>query len=58
MLHQFLAIKSELDHYFALPNEKDIEPLLWYHAHTNEFSVISDMARDFPIIQATNVALH
>ncbi|GES84135.1 zinc finger BED domain-containing protein RICESLEEPER 2-like [Rhizophagus clarus] len=49
--------KSELDRYLALPNEEEIEPLLWWHAHANEFPIISDMARDFLSIQATSVAL-
>ncbi|GET00712.1 zinc finger BED domain-containing protein RICESLEEPER 2-like [Rhizophagus clarus] len=48
--------KSELDRYLALPNEEEIEPLLWWHAHANEFPIISDMARDFLSIQATSVA--
>jgi len=47
---------SELDRYLALPNEEEIEPLLWWQAHVNEFPVISEMAKDFLTIQATSVA--
>ena len=48
--------KSELDRYLALLNEEEIDPLLWWQAHTSEFPIICEMARDFLTIQATSIA--
>lgn len=48
--------KSELDYYLALLNEEEIDPLLWWQVHANEFPIISEMAKDFLTIQATSVA--
>ena len=48
--------KSELDHYLAMLNEEDTDPLLWWKMHTTEFPIICEMARDFLTIQATSVA--
>lgn len=47
---------SELDRYLALPVDEDIDPLLWWQAHSSEFPILSDMARDYLTIQATSVA--
>lgn len=46
---------SELDRYLALQEDEETDPLLWWQAHTKEFPVISDMARDYLTIQATSV---
>lgn len=47
---------SELDRYLELPIDEEIDPLLWWQAHSSEFPIVSDMARDFLTIQATSVA--
>jgi hypothetical protein len=47
---------SELERYLEFPIDEEIEPLLWWQAHSSEFPIISDMARDFLTIQATSVA--
>lgn len=47
---------SELERYLELPIDEEIDPLLWWQAHSSEFPIVSDMARDFLAIQATSVA--
>ena len=47
---------EELERYFNYPIDEEIDPLLWWHSHTTDFPIISDMARDFLAIQATSVA--
>jgi hypothetical protein len=47
---------SELERYFALLNEEETDPLLWWQAHTTEFPILCEMARDFLTIQAISVA--
>src|SRR5277367_832011 len=47
---------SELERYLELPIDEEINPLLWWQAHSSEFPIVSDMARDFLAIQATSVA--
>ena len=51
-----LEIETELNHYLELPIDEETEPLLWWQAHSNEFPVLSNMARDYLTIQATSVA--
>jgi hypothetical protein len=47
---------SELEKYLALPVDEEIDPLLWWQAHSSEFPILSEMARDYLTIQATSVA--
>jgi len=47
---------SELERYLEFPIDEEIELLLWWQAHSSEFPIISEMARDFLTIQATSVA--
>ena len=51
-----LETETELNHYLELPIDEETEPLLWWQAHSNEFPVLSNMARDYLTIQATSVA--
>jgi hAT family C-terminal dimerisation region len=46
---------SELDRYLALQIDEETEPLLWWQAHTKEYPIVSNMARDYLTIQATSV---
>jgi hypothetical protein len=41
------AKSSELNRYLELPIDEEIDPLLWWQAHSSEFPIVSDMARDF-----------
>ena len=50
-------MEIELDHYLEQTIEKETEPLLWQQAHSSEFSVLNDIARDYLTIQATSIAL-
>lgn len=47
---------SELERYLEFPIDEEIDPLLWWQAHSTEFPIVSEMARDFLTIQATSVA--
>ena len=49
-------METELSRYLEEPTDEETEPLIWWHAHSNEFPVLSKMARDYLIIQATSVA--
>jgi hypothetical protein len=49
------SLVSELDRYLALQIDEETEPLLWWRAHTKEYPIISNMARDYLTIQATSV---
>ena len=48
--------ETELSLYLEQPMDEKVEPLLWWQAHSNEFPVLSKMARDYLTIQATSVA--
>lgn len=50
------AMESELDRYLALPIDENTDPLLWWQAHSKEYPIICNMARDYLTIQATSVA--
>jgi len=47
---------EEFDRYLALPCDDNVEPLLWWRAHFQEFPTLGIMARDYLSIQATSVA--
>jgi hypothetical protein len=47
---------EELNHYLQLPVDAGAEPLIWWQAHSNEFPVLCNIARDYLPIQATSVA--
>ena len=47
---------EELNHYLQLPVDVGADPLMWWQAHSNEFPVLCNIARDFLPIQATSVA--
>ena len=47
---------NELERYLALEYNDEISSLTWWKAHSVEFPVLSQMARDFLAIQATSVA--
>jgi len=51
-----LESESELSLYLEQPMDEEAEPLLWWKTHSNEFPVLSKMARDYLTIQATSVA--
>jgi len=48
--------EMELNNYFEQPNDEEAEPLFWWQARSNEFPILSKMARDYLTIQATSVA--
>ena len=39
----------------ALPQDENVNPLLWWRAHSNEFPILLLIARDHLAIQATSV---
>ena len=47
---------TEIERYLALPQDENIDPLLWWWAHSNEFPILLLIARDYLAIQATSVA--
>ena len=47
---------AELERYLALPQDENVDPLLWWRAHSGEFPTLSLIARDYLAIQATSVA--
>src|SRR5436305_200892 len=49
------GIYEEIDRYLALPCDDNVAPLLWWHAHFQEFPALGAMARDYLSIQATSV---
>ena len=46
----------EIERYLALPCDENVNPLLWWQAHSTEFPILSLMARDYLAVQATSVA--
>ncbi len=49
------STRSELDRYFALQIDEEVNPLLWWRARIIEYPILSSMARDYLSIQATSV---
>ncbi|EXX53730.1 hypothetical protein RirG_241240 [Rhizophagus irregularis DAOM 197198w] len=47
---------EELNRYLQLPIDEGTDPLIWWQAHSSEFPVLCNIARDFLCIQATSVA--
>ncbi|GBC27415.1 zinc finger BED domain-containing protein RICESLEEPER 2-like [Rhizophagus irregularis DAOM 181602=DAOM 197198] len=47
---------EELNRYLQLPIDEGTDPLTWWQAHSNEFPVLCNIARDFLCIQAMSVA--
>lgn len=47
---------EELNRYLQLPVDEGTDPFVWWKAHSSEFPVLCDIARDFLSIQATSVA--
>src|SRR6266496_3662796 len=45
-----------LNHYLQLPVDVGANSLIWWQAHSNEFLVLCNIARDFLPIQATSIA--
>jgi len=46
----------ELSRYLEQLTDEETEPLIWWHAHLNDFPVLNNMAQDYLMIQATSVA--
>ncbi len=46
---------EELNHYLQLLVNVGTDPLMWWQAHSNEFSVLYNIVQDFLPIQATSV---
>jgi len=47
---------NELEQYLALNCNENIPCLLWWKAHSTEFHILSQIARDYLAVQATSVA--
>jgi len=46
---------NEIDNYLNTPNEINTNPLLWWKDHQKEYPILSLIAKDYLIIQATSV---
>jgi hypothetical protein len=46
---------NEIENYLNTPNDINTEPLIWWKSHQKEYPVLSLIARDYLIIQATSV---
>jgi hypothetical protein len=46
---------DEINNYLNTPNEMDTDPLLWWKVHQQEYPILSSIAKDYLIIQATSV---
>jgi hypothetical protein len=46
---------NEIDNYLSTPNETITDPLLWWKDHQKEYPILSLIAKDYLIIQATSV---
>ena len=49
-------MKTEIYRYLEQAVEEETEPLLQQQAYLSKFSVLSDIAKDYLIIQATSIA--
>ena len=49
-------IQNELTRYISIPLEDKIEPLDWWYVQRKEYPILSRIARDYLVIQATSVA--
>jgi hypothetical protein len=47
---------DELNNYLHTPNDINIDPVMWWKEHQDEYPVLSLIAKDYLIIQATSVA--
>src|SRR3954452_7468682 len=47
---------DEINNYLNTPNDINIDPLMWWKEHQDEYPVLSLIAKDYLIIQATSVA--
>ena len=52
-----LEVETELDKYLEQQIDEEAESLLWWQVHSNELLILSKMARDYMMIQATSIAL-
>jgi hypothetical protein len=46
---------EEIDNYLNMPNDININPLIWWKTHQEEYPILSLIAKDFLIIQSTSV---
>jgi hypothetical protein len=47
---------SEIDNYLSTPNDLNTNPLMWWKSHHKEYPILSIIAKDYLMIQATSVA--
>ena len=47
---------SEIDNYLSTPNDLNTDPLMWWKSHQEEYPILSIIAKDYLMIQATSVA--
>ena len=47
---------AEIERYLALPQDENVDPLLWWWAHSNEFLILLLITRDYLAIQVTSIA--
>ena len=47
---------NEIDNYLNTSSDLNTDPLLWWKEHQNEYPVLSSIAKDYLVIQATSVA--
>ena len=47
---------NEIDNYLNSSNDFNTDPLLWWKEHQNKYPILSSIAKDYLIIQATSVA--
>lgn len=47
---------EEVEHYFNTPTDIKLDPLLWWKSHQSEYPILSKIACDYLVIQATSVA--
>lgn len=47
---------GEIDNYLSTPNDINTDPLMWWKSHQKEYPILSIVAKDYLMIQATSVA--
>src|SRR6266498_3418567 len=47
---------EEVKHYLNTPIDVNLDSLLWWKSHQDEFPILSKIARDYLVIQSTSVA--
>ncbi len=46
---------EEVKHYLNIPIDVNLDSLLWWKSHQDEFLILSKIARDYLVIQSTSV---